>query len=168
MSASERKTIQLPRAKPIILTFYDRIEYPYSSTFYVTYTTPNELIEEFIDSVEALSTCVLGKYKIGYEEYVVSDYLDKLKNIAPHSIGSFKWRIIAYTADNTPASFSIPGRNQELTSRNKSAQIDHPAWQTFLTRFRQLCLTKTGEALQEHVHVKISNGKWPPKGFKQR
>lgn len=150
------------------MTFYDKIKHPYTSTFYVASTTTNQEATELIHCVEALSICVLGKYKIGYDEFLISDYLHKLKNISPYSMGTSKWRIVAYTENHKVTSFSIPGRNPDLMTQRKTVELEHSAWKTFLTQFRKLCLAKTGESLQERIEVEVSNGTWPPKGAKRR
>jgi hypothetical protein len=80
---------KLPRAKPVVMTFYDSLlDYPYTTTFYIREDATLQQIQELVRCVDALSDCVLGKYKIGYEEYIVSDFRERIAKIDVHVMGT--------------------------------------------------------------------------------
>jgi len=161
------------------MTFYDALQtYPYTTTFYVRDDATLEQIHELIRCVDDLSDCVLGKYKIGHDEYVVPGYRDLLASVHSKMVmGTFKWRIIYSTEDFTKRSHTIPGRNREtslaVTKRvpkraGKMPDLEHPKWQAFLEIFSSICVTKESEAIQEYIEGNISGANWPPKGAKKR
>ncbi len=103
---------QLRRAKPITLTFYDTLRtHPYTATFYVREDTTEEDCHKLIRTVDALSMCVLGKYKIGFEQYVVPEYHKGFESISPYAHGTFKWQIAYHTPNGSVRKHTIPGRN---------------------------------------------------------
>lgn len=107
---------QLPRAKPVTLTFYDSLlDYPYTTTFYVREDASLEQVQELIRCVDALSSCVLGKYKIGYDEYIVPDFRERVAEIDANVMGTFRWRIVYMTENSITRSHTIPGRNIETS-----------------------------------------------------
>ena len=85
----------LPRAKPIHLTFFDQLlDWPYRSTFYVREVTSDEDCHRLIEAICAVSVCALGQYTIGYKDYLVPDYREKLKGPnRGYIMGTFKWLI---------------------------------------------------------------------------
>ncbi|MBN1874241.1 MAG: hypothetical protein JXA33_08415, partial [Anaerolineae bacterium] len=57
---------ELPRAKPVTLTFYDMLgDVPFTTTFYVRDEEAQARIEALIEAIREVSRCVLAKYKIG-------------------------------------------------------------------------------------------------------
>lgn len=53
---------QLPRAKPVTLTFYDTLkDVPFTTTFYVREDESRVNIEELIDALRAVTPCILGR-----------------------------------------------------------------------------------------------------------
>ncbi len=169
---------KLPRARPVILTFYDSLkDYPYTSTFSVRDDATNEQIQHLINCVCALSDCVLGQYKIGYAVYVIPDLEDKVKALKSSVMGTFKWRITYRTPHGMSRSHTIPGLNRETSLRmtknimkspGKDPDLSHPKWRAFLEIFRAICVTKGGEAIHEPIMCSYSGGNWPPKGAKRR
>jgi hypothetical protein len=179
----------LPRAKPIHLTFYDRlIDWPYSTTFYVREDTSEEDCHRLIEAVRAVSACELGEYKIGYQKYVVPDYREKLKSRTPGAVmGTFKWLITFHTENGRLHKTTIPGRNDELSingvrakraretgghyqpirDAGKDPDREHPLWQQFLKVFTELCVTQEGESISGHVELGRTGSDWPPKGWKK-
>ncbi|GEM_PF-3737117 len=153
---------------PVQLTFYDRLlDYPYTCKVYITDNKEPDNVLKLIESIQALSICVLSKCKIGDEVFGVPDYQNKLKDISPYAMGTSKWRILAYDIDQKSHSFTIPGYNPEqLASTGKYPDRKHPAWQTFLELFVQICVSKTGKAFQNQFKITISIGKYPPEGAK--
>jgi hypothetical protein len=171
---------QLPRAKPVTLTFYDWLkDYPYTTTFYVRDEATTEQIQALITSVAELSQCILGKYKVGHEQYVIPDYLERLKSVSPYAMGTYKWLISYSTPSGMARSHSIPGLNREyslsakygggLKKRADMPYEDHPKWQAFLTIFKTICVTKEGETISPSgVQLSYTKSNWPPKGAKKR
>ncbi len=173
---------KLPRAKPITLTFYDRLQdYPYTTTFYVREETPQEQSEALVRVVSDLSICILGKYKIGYKDFIVPDYRDKLKLIAPNAMGTFKWlikfHVTTYFGDLMARSVTIPGRDYETSiganyglkgSAAKRPDPKHPKWINFVDLFTAICVSKEGMTINNHVDLDITSSNWPPKGAKKR
>jgi hypothetical protein len=177
---------KLPRAKPIMLTFYDRLQdYPYTTTFYVREETSQEQSESLIKAVSDLSICILGKYKIGYQDFIVPDYRDKLKRITPYAMGTFKWLIkfyvTTYFGDLMARSVTIPGRDIDTSigvthgvnyglkgNAAKRPDPKHPKWITFVQIFTAICVSKEGMIMNNYVDLDITSSNWPPKGAKKR
>lgn len=173
---------KVPRAKPILLTFYDRLQdYPYTTTFYVREETSNEQAEKLIKAITDISACVLGKYKIGYQEFLVPDFRDKVKFIKPDALGTFKWAIKYYArtyfGDQLARSVTIPGRNHDtslLTTRNvpkkagKRPDPNHPLWINLTEIFLSICVSKEGMAIDKYIELDYTDSNWPPKGAKKR
>lgn len=176
---------KLPRAKPILLTFYDRLQdYPYT-TFYVREETTQEQSEALIKAVSDLSICILGKYKIGYQDFIVPDYRDKLKSITPYAMGTFKWLIkfyvTTYFGDLMARSVTIPGRDIDTSmsvthktnyglrgDAGKRPDPKHPKWITFVQIFTAICVSKEGMTMNNHIDLDVTSSNWPPKGAKKR
>lgn len=170
---------QLPRAKPITLTFYDTLlDWPYRTIFYVRADASEEDCHRLIDAICAVSDCELGQYSIGYQKYVVPDYREKLKNRMPGSVmGTFKWQITFHTEDGRPRKHTIPGRNRDysigmripgLKKSGKNPDPEHPRWNHFVEVFRELCVTKEGGPVGGHIELGRTGSDWPPKGWKKR
>ena len=170
---------QRPRAKPVILTFRDSHgeSYAFTSTFYVREDATLEQIEQLIRAVCDLSLCILSEYKIGYEQFWIPDYRERLKQIRPEAFGVQKWRIKYYDSNHRARSHTIPGRNQEtslVVTKNimrgpgMNPDLSHPKWQVFLEIFREICVTKEGNPIGEPIEGMFSSGKWPPKGRRRR
>ncbi|MBN1200527.1 MAG: hypothetical protein JXJ20_01605 [Anaerolineae bacterium] len=159
---------ELPRAMPITMTFYDMLKtHPYTCTFYVPDNTTDEECEKLIRAVEALSMCVLGKYKIGHKQFIVPGYQDK--SISNNALGTRKSRISYYTPNGAVRSHTIPGCNAEHAIRGeKTPNPNHPAWQAFLAVFRDLCVSKEGEPIEGPIDLSRSDSNWPPKSAKKR
>src|SRR5690606_39732069 len=125
-----------------------------------------------------VSQCVLGKYKIGYQEYVVPDYREQLKSIAPHALGWQKWVVKLRTERGAARSFSIPGRRLELSinaqrgtpigKKGKAPDPRLPEWQRITELAKRLCVDKTGEELRDWVELDYRNETWPPKRARRR
>ena len=170
---------ELPRAKPVVLTFYDMLrDVPSTTTFYVSEDTSQEQIEALIQAVEALSECVLGKYNIGHREFIVPDYFKRFEAEKITAITGQK-SVIKYRTENGAShSHSIPGRNPHMSinaklsspigARGKKPDPDHPKWQAFLKIFREICVSKEGEKILEPINLDYSNQNWPPKSYRKR
>ncbi len=167
---SENAGRQIPSAKPVIMTFYDMLKTPaYTATFYVRESATEEECERLIRAVDALSLCLLAKYKIGYQQYVVPNYHKGLEEISNQARGTFKWQISYHTPSGAVRRHTIPGRNPELfVSRAKLPDRKHPLWQEFLEVFRLICVSKEGEAIEGAVDLSQSISNWPPKSAKKR
>ncbi|MCD4685090.1 MAG: hypothetical protein K8S97_04040 [Anaerolineae bacterium] len=161
---------QLPRAKPINLTFYDILRtQPYTATFYVREDASTEECHQLINAVKALSLCVLGKYKIGFEQYVVPEYQKGLDTISPYAIGTFKWQIGYHTPNGSMRRHTIPGRNNEHSLQGqKTPDPNHPLWKEFLEVFRRLCVTKESDPIEGPIDLSRTGSNWPPKSAKKR
>jgi hypothetical protein len=169
---------KLNRAKPVALTFYDSLEtYPYSTTFYVHDNTLNEQCEKLIQAISDLSSCVLGKYNIGYEQFVVQNYHEKLAKLTPSTFGTEKWVIKYHIRNWTARSHTIPGRNKETSygamrpgmgKFGKMPDPNHAKWQAFLQIFQAICVSKEAEMIQGQIELDYSSANWPPKGAKKR
>ncbi len=172
---------QIPRAKPIHLTFYDELkDYPYRTTLYVREDITHEDAHRLIQAVCDVSVCVLGQYTIGYEKFVVPDYRQKLDELASKKImvmGTPKWKVTYYNRQNLGAAHSvaIPGRSYELSlggriaglkKQSKLPDTSLPVWQNLIKVFRELCVTKEGDPIADHIELGFVLGKWPPKGHK--
>jgi hypothetical protein len=179
MNTDEGLGRKLPRAKPVTLTFYDLLkDYPYITTFYVREEEPRARIEKLIEAIRAVSNCVLGTYKIGYEEFTISGYREKLHDLPLNTMGSFKWVIKYRTKRGAARSFTIPGRDERLSvnadrgspigKAGKRPDVDLPQWQTLAGLVKQLCVSKEGEEIMDWVDLDYRNEKWPPKGAKRR
>lgn len=169
---------QLPRAKPIHLTFYDMLkELPYRTTLYVREDTSHEDAHRLIQAVCDVSICVLGQYRIGYDQFVVPDYRQKLDELKGEIMGTLKWKITYYTQSFSPRYVSIPGRSRELTlgartpglkQRAKLPDESLPVWQNLIKVFRELCVTKEGDPIADQIELGFIPGEWPPKGWKKK
>jgi hypothetical protein len=165
---SENLGKPLPRAKPITMTFYDSLQIqPYTSTFYVREDTSEEECQKLIRAVEALSMCVLGKYKIGYQEYVIPDYQRNFATMSAWAIGTAKWQISYHTTRGSVRRHTIPGRNPEH-GPHKIPDPNHPLWVEFLEIFRNVCVSKEGESISGPIELGRTGSNWPPKSAKQR
>ena len=162
---------QLPRAKPVTLTFYDTLQtQPYTTTFYVRDETPDEVCHRLIEAVASLSMCVLGKYQIGHHKYVVPEYQKGFETISGSVVmGTFKWQISYHTPNGSVRRHTIPGRNPEHGIRGeKTPNPNHPLWQEFLDIFRASCVSKEGEPIQGPLELGYTSSNWPPKSAKKR
>jgi len=173
---------KLPRAKPITLTFYDWLkDYPYTTTFYAREETTLQQSNALIKAITDVSQCVLGKYKIGYEEYIVPDYRDRLTIITPQVLGTFKWNVkyyaVTHFGDLMPRSVTIPGRDYETSIganhglKGKAAKRPdpkHPKWISFVDIFTAICVSKEGMPINNHIDLDVTSSNWPPKGAKKR
>jgi hypothetical protein len=169
---------QLPRAKPVQLTFFDQLkDYPYRTTLYVREDTTNDDVHRLIQAVCDVSNCVLGEYKIGYEKYIVTDYRRKLDELAtPYMMGTPKWKITYYDRKTHAARrVTIPGRSVKLSlggkipglkNQSKLPDTSLPVWQNLIKVFTELCVTKEGNPIANHVELGFVLGNWPPKGRK--
>lgn len=169
---------ELVRAKPLTLTFYDWLkEYPYTSTFYIREETADEDCHRFIHAVEVMSSCVLGKYKLGYRQFVVPDYRDRLKDISPHVLGTFKWRISYLISNGLTRSHTIPGYkishsmaavNNSIKGGKNKANIEHEDWKNFVAVFHEVCVSSEGESIPSWVDIEASKSNWPPPAWKKK
>lgn len=170
---------ELPRAKPVTLTFYDRLwDVPFTTTFYVREDAQNAQIEALIEAIRAVTLCVLGKYKIGYQEYMIPGYREQLKSIPPHAAGWQRWVVKYRTEHGSARSFSIPGRDDTLSinaqrgysigKKGKAPDPKLPVWQRLGALFKEICVSKEGEALKDWVELGYRNEAWPPKGARRR
>ena len=169
---------ELPRAMPIVLTFYDwLVTYPYTSTFYVPDSTPDEACHRLICVVSKLSLCVLGQYKIGFRQFTMPDFNEAIKTLSPVSMGTVKWRIQYHNSFGLVRSHMIPGFNFDhslgashpgMGKTGKAPNLNHEEWQQFLIVFREICVSKEGEVIPEWIEVTVSSSKWPPPGWKKR
>ncbi len=171
--------VKLPRAKPVILSFYDWLKvYPYTSTFYMRDEASIEQINALIKVVRGLSNCVLGSYRIGHEQYTIPDYVEQLKTLTPEVMGTRKW-VIGYRVEYGSArSVTIPGRKHEYTlagryggglkGRSDLPDAENPVWQEFWGLFKVICCSSEGQPVLDLVKLDYSNDKWPPKGWKKR
>lgn len=101
--------------------------------------------------------CVLGKYKIGYETYIVPDYLERTTTLSPYVMGTRKWRISYKIVSGRALSHTIPGLHRDyayagkygggLKDRADLPYMEHPKWQAFLAIFKAICISKEGEAI---------------------
>jgi hypothetical protein len=168
---------ELRRAKPVMLTFYDYLKtYPYTVTFYIRDDATDQQCQALIQAICDLSNCILGKYKIGYHEFVIPDYRDRLKEITAYVMGTQKWVVQYHTPNWHHRLHSIPGRNLEasLGARlgsgkwAKKPDLENPRWQNFLGLFKALCVSKDGDTIHGEIELDYSNGNWPPKGWKKK
>jgi hypothetical protein len=171
---------QIPRAKPIHLTFYDRLkEHPYRTTLYVRDDITHEDAHRLIQAVCDVSVCVLAQYTIGYEKFFVPDYRQKLDELAsPNMMGTPKWKITYHSQKSLAArSVTIPGRSVELSlgyrirglkKQSKLPDTSLPVWQNLIKVFRELCVTEEGDPIADHIELGFVLGNWPPKGWKNR
>jgi hypothetical protein len=170
---------KLPRAKPVTLTFYDLLkDYPFTTTFYVREEEAQAQIEALIGAIRAVSTCVLGKYKIGYQEYTIPSYREKLNKISVNTMGGSKWVVKYRTKRGSTRSFTIPGRDIRLSinanrgtpivKAGKRPDADLPQWETLIELVKRICVSKEGEEIMDWVGLDYRNEKWPPKGAKRR
>jgi hypothetical protein len=84
---SEPVGVERARAKPLVLTFYDYLrEYPYTSTFYVRKDVSDDECHQFIAAAQTRSSCALGMYKIGYRQFAVKDFYDRLNALPPGAV----------------------------------------------------------------------------------
>lgn len=169
---------EIRRAMPITMTFYDWLgDYPYTSTFYVKHDTPDEDANRLIASIQTMSQCVLGKYKIGYRPFIILEASRQLEKITPEAQGTQKWRI-SYRVENfLVRSHTIPGFKLEHTmalvgaragKNSRYPNLDHPDWKAFLAVFREVAVTESGKPIPNDIEVKPSFSNWPPKGAKKR
>jgi hypothetical protein len=167
---SEEVGRQLPRARPVVMTFYDiLLTQPYTAKFYIQNDATEEDCQRLIKAVDALSQCVLGKYKIGHQEYVVPDYPKKLENISPYAMGTFKWQISYHTRNESSRRHTIPGHNPEYSVlHGKAPNPNHPLWIEFLELFREMCVSKEGEPIESPVDLGYTTSRFPPKSAKKR
>lgn len=178
MAISNTAGRKLPRAKPVTLTFYDRLlDYPFRTTVYLRDHESDESIRSLIEIIHAVSLCVLGSYKIGYQEYLIPDYQQQLKSISPFVMGSHKWVVKYRTTSGSARSFAIPGRDESLSlnasrspmgKQGKRPDPNNPKWQALVKVFKQTCVSKEGENLMHWVGLDYRNEVWPPKGAKRR
>lgn len=181
MNEPSNPGVKLPRGKPVVLTFYDRLQdHPYTSTFHVRDEVSLDQINALIKVVRDLSTCVLGRYKIGHDQYAIPDYTENLKTIWPYCLGTEKWLIQYRVEYGSARSVTIPGRKRELTLAGHSASgqglkkrahlpyVQHPTWQEFLKIFKTICCSSDGQAVLEPIKLDYSTDNWPPKGWKKR
>ena len=170
---------ELPRGKPVALTFYDHLlDVPFTTTFYVRDEELDTSIEALIEAIRAVTPCVLGKYKIGYQEYLVPGYWEKLKSIPPQTMGGQKWVVKYRTVRGSARSFTIPGRDLDLSiqaslgspigKKGKAPNPNHPKWQSLVKLVKQICVSKEGEPLKDWVELDYRDEKWPPKSAKRR
>lgn len=169
---------QLPRAKPVMLTFYDRLkDYPFTTTFYVREEEPEGTVNNMIDAVRSVSRCVLGSYKIGFHEFMIPDYRDRLASIENTVLGFQKWVVKYRTIHHRHRSFSIPGWNADLSigathpgigKQGKKPDPKHPMWQSLVQAFKPIAVDRTGEAILDWVELDYRFEAWPPKGAKRR
>lgn len=169
---------EIPRAMPITMTFYDSlVTYPYTSTFYVPESTPDDDVNRLITAVRALSGCALGKYKIGYRPFIMPEFDEAIKQVQPQVYGTFKWTIKYVNAMGLSRSHSIPGTQLHhrmgwlrpgMKKAGDNPNLDHEDWKTFLAVFNELCVSSMGEKEKYRLEVKMSKANWPPSGWKKR
>lgn len=170
---------EISNGKPIVMTFYDTLQdVPFTSTFYVRDDEPDHRSEDLIKAVQEVSLCVLGKYRIGFQEFVVADARNKLAEITPYAIGGQKWVIKRRLADERLRSFTIPGRDVTLSigaqrggGRGKKGHRPDsklPEWEYLVTLFREMCVSKEGDELVGEVLLDYKNEAWHPKGYARR
>lgn len=174
----QQSELKVYPVKPVSMTFYDSLkDYPYRTTFYVREDAPDEKVLELIRCVSDLTSCVLVEYKIGYKKTVVPDYHEKLKDLSPGVMGTFKWRIKYRNPLAMNRSHTIPGRNRETSlswtkrifkRRGKMPDMDHPKWQALLKIMREICITKESWEITGPIEVDITGSDWPPKGAKKK
>lgn len=168
---------ELPRAKPVTLTFYDMLgDIPSTTTFYVREEEADKKIEALIKAICDVSLCVLGQYKIGHRDFMVPDYRDRLKKMSPGVISGQKWVVKYRTERGSARSFSVPGRDSTLDinarysspigKSGKAPDPEHPKWQTLVALFKQIGVSKEGDKLSEWVQLDYRNEKWPPKSVR--
>lgn len=169
------KDLRLP-FKKVVLTFYDQIDYPYTTTYYVREEATHEQIEELVNCIADLSICVLARYKVDDETVNYPDYKEKVQQLGGGVFGTWKW-VLKYKDKRMKAgSKTIPGRNPEtsmLQTRGvrpgRKPDLAHPKWQAFLKIFKEICLSNKGIPINKvFFQGDYINGKWPPKGAKKR
>lgn len=169
---------ELPRAKPVTLTFYDTLKtVPFTTTFYVREGESRERIEELIDAIRAVTPCVLAEYKIGYKKYAVPGYREQMEDMSPHSIGGQKWVVKYSIAGGSQRYFSIPGRDPQLTVNYKRGggggdkgtrpAESLPEWRRITQLVKELCVGKEGQELTGSIELDYRNESWPPKRFRR-
>jgi hypothetical protein len=170
---------ELPRAKPVTLTFYDMLgDVPFTTTFYVHEEETDERIEALVKAIRDVSLCVLGEYKIGHRAFTMPDYRIRLKEIPKSTLGGHKWVVKYRIKPGSLRSMSIPGRDDSLAINStrsimgkagKAPNPDHPKWQALVALFKQICISKEGvEVMEDLVELDYRNEAWPPKGAKKR
>jgi hypothetical protein len=156
----------------MVLTFYDWLrEYPYSSTFYVRKGASDDECHKFIAAAQAMSTCALGKYKIGYRQFVVRDLQDRLNALSPYAMGTLKWQVrYRINSYGSTHSHTIPGYKREHTlgrlhcGLKKAADhpyLDHQDWKHFLAVFRAICVSAEGNPIPHELEIKVSSQTGP-------
>jgi len=165
---------ELPRAKPITLTFYDSLyDVPFTTTFYVREEESDKKIEAMIKAIRDVSLCVLGQYKIGHRQFAVDGYREHLNEIPISLMGASKWVVKYRPARGSARSFTIPGRDSTLDinssrspigKKGKAPDPENPKWKVLATLVKQICVSKEGEALMDWVGLDYRNEAWPPKG----
>jgi len=170
--------IERVQAKPITLTFYDWLRtYPYTSSFYVRDETSDEDCHRLIRTVQTLSDCILGKYKIGYRPFIVRDLDEQFKAMKPAPKGTFKWRISYLNSFGLTRAHTIPaykiehkmgGHHPGLKKASDNPYLDHPDWKQFLAVWREVGVSSEGEPIPGDVQIKTSKSNWPPPGAKKR
>jgi hypothetical protein len=159
--------------KSLSMTFFDTLRtHPYTATFYIREDSSRE-VEEFVNCVRDLSTCVMSKYRLGDEEVALPDYERELEDISPYVMGTRKWVIKYRVAPNTIRSHTIPGRNFDYTmgaslgkspdKRNHMPDPAHPLWQSFVDIFRRICVSSDGHPVLNVELLDFRNDPYPPK-----
>jgi hypothetical protein len=159
--------------KSLAMTFFDTLRtYPYTATFYIREDALHEA-EEFVHRVRDLSTCVMSKYRLGNEDFLIPDYERELEDIPPYVMGTRKWVIKYRVAPNTIRSHTIPGRNFDYTlgaslgkspdKRNHMPDPAHPLWQSFVEIFRRICVSSEGKPVLNVELLDFRNDPYPPK-----
>jgi hypothetical protein len=170
--------VELVRAKPILMTFYDRLQdYPYTSTFYIRHETSDDDAHRLIAAVKTLSQAILGNYKIGYRPFIMPDFHDKIKHVPLTAMGTLKWRISYHNSFYHSRSHTIPAYKLEhcrgfarpgLGKAGDDPDLDHADWKAFLAVFKEICVSSEGDATFQNIRIAVSKSNWPPPGAKRR